>query len=152
MFDQLHRLARQSRTSDQRSEFFSAMQDAIDPALVQENLRIALSEELPPEPAAFVVVDVASTPENAPAALEFAKQHISELVGKLSSFTRATYIPGLFRAFSDAAHADELESYAAAHMLKADLPQAMKTAEEIRSKAAFKQRELPKIDQWIARN
>jgi aminopeptidase N len=149
-FDQFHRLARQGRTSDQRSEFFSAMQAAVDPALVQENLRLALSDELPPEPAAFVVVDVAGTPENAPAALEFAKQHISELLGKLSSFTRANYIPGLYHTFSDAARADDLESYAAAHMLKADLPQAAKAAEEIRFRAAFKQGELSKIDKWVA--
>jgi aminopeptidase N len=149
-FDELHRFARGGRSSDQRSEFFSAMQAAIDPTLVQENLRLALSNELPPEPAAFVVVDVAGTPENAPAALDFAKQHISELLGKLSSFTRANYIPGLYHGFSDAARANDLESYAAAHMLKADLPQAAKTAEDIRFRAAFKQRELTKIDQWVA--
>jgi len=148
--DQLHRLARGGRTTDQRSEFFSAMQAALDPALVQENLRLSLSDELPPEPAAFILVEVASTPENAPAALDFAKQHISELLGKLSSFTRANYIPGLYKAFSDTARATDLESFAAAHMLKADLPQAAKIAEDIRFRTAFKQRELSKIDQWVA--
>src|SRR5262249_18546638 len=115
-----------------------------------ENLQIALSNELPPEPAALSILGVSDTGEHAQLTLDFAMQHMPELLGKLSTFTRVTYIPGLFRPFSDAARASQLEVYAATKMAPSDSSQVAKVAEEIRAKAAFKQRELPKIDQWLA--
>lgn len=117
-FEQLHRLARQSQSTEEKQQFYWAMEGALDPKLAEENLKIALSDELPPEEAAFSLFSVAGSGEHADLVWKFAQQHMKELTWKLSSFARVAYVPGLLGMFSEAARADELEAYS-----KGNLPE-----------------------------
>ena len=150
-FEQFHQLARQSRSTEEKQQLYGAMQGALDSKLAEENLKIALSDELSPEVAAFSLFGVAGSGEHAELTWKFAQQHMKELTSKLSSFARVAYVPGLLRMFAEAARAAELEAYSKRHLPAEDQPEVAKAAEEIRLKAALKQRELPKIDQWASR-
>ncbi len=74
---------------------------------------------------------------------------MKELLAKLAFFNRNSYVPNLMEAFSEAARADELESYAQTNLPKDAQAEVVKGAELIRFKASLKARELPKIDQWV---
>lgn len=150
-FEQLHRLARQSQSTEEKQQFYGAMQGALDLKAAEENLKIALSDELAPELAAFSLFGVAFSGEHVELTWKFAQQHIKELTSKLSSFARVAYVPGLLEMFSEAARADELEAYGKRNLPAEAQPEVAKAAESIRFKAALKQRELPKIDQFVRR-
>ncbi|MEJ7617587.1 MAG: M1 family metallopeptidase [Pyrinomonadaceae bacterium] len=149
VYDQLHALGRQSRSTEEKRQFYGAMQGALDARLAEENLRLALTDELAPTDAAYSLFRVAVAGEHAELALEFAKKHMKELQGKLSAFGSNAYAPSLFEVFSESARADELEAYAKLNLPIEAQPDVAKSAESIRSAAAFKARELIKIDQWI---
>ena len=52
-------------------------------------------------------------------------------------------------AFSDAARADELEAFGKEHLPKDADKEVAKAAAKIRFQAKLKERELPKIDEWL---
>jgi aminopeptidase N len=150
-FEQLHGLARQSQNTEEKHQFYRAMQGALDPKLAEENLKIALLDELPPEEAAFSLFGVAGSGEHAELTWKFAQQHMKELTSKLASFSKGAYVPGLLGMFSETTRADELEAYSKRNLPAEDQPEVAKAAEQIRFKAALKQREMPKIDRWASR-
>ena len=78
------------------------------------------------------------------------RRHLSELLPRVDAFDRDGYVPQIIAAFSDAARADELEAFVKANVAEDALDKARQMGEEIRFKAALKQRELPVIDHWIA--
>lgn len=70
-------------------------------------------------------------------------------MSKLSAFASVSYVPGLLGMFSETARADELEAYSKRNLPGEAQSEVAKAAENIRVKAAIKQRELAKIDQWV---
>ncbi|MEJ7712900.1 MAG: M1 family metallopeptidase [Pyrinomonadaceae bacterium] len=148
-FEQLHKLARQSQSIEEKQQQYGAMQGAVDPRLAEENLKIALTDELPPSEASFSVLSVAASGEHLELSWKFAQQHLKELTSKLAAFSKGAYVPNLMGLFSEATRADELEAYSKHNLTAEDQPEVAKAAESIRFKSAFKQRELPKIDQWV---
>ena len=149
-YERLHKLGRESQSVEEKIQFYSAMASARDPKLAEETLKIALTDELPPEMAPYLLIPVAGGGERSEIVWRFAQQHLKELTGKLSEFAAAAYVPSLFGNFSDAARADELEAFAKAHLPAEAAPEVAKAAESIRFQSAFKERELPRIDAWVA--
>jgi aminopeptidase N len=148
-YDQLHDLGRKAEATEEKLRYYEAMQAALDPKLAAQTLQIALTDELSPSVAAGLVSGVAFSGEQPQLAWTFAQQHMKELLAKLAFFNRNSYVPNLMEAFSEAARADELESYAQTNLPKDAQAEVVKGAELIRFKASLKARELPKIDQWV---
>ncbi len=146
-YDQLRKLGRMAQSTEEKQQFYDAMMGALDPKLAQQNLQIALSNELPNEMAAYSLFTVASSGEHTEDAVRFAREHLKELSGKLPSGTSISYIPNLFSVFSDAERADELESFSKRNLSPEAQPDVAKAAESIRSKSSFKRRELPRIEE-----
>ncbi|MDB6020706.1 MAG: pepN, partial [Pedosphaera sp.] len=150
IYDQIHNLGRQATGTEERQLYYNAMCDAIDPQLARATLAISLTDEIVPEEATSLVIQVAAAGEQKDLAWEFAARHIHELLAKVESFSRNNYVPSILGSFSDAARADELESYVKKNVSPDALVKAQETAAEIRFKASLKQRELPAIDRWVA--
>ncbi len=147
-YDQLHALARAARTTVEKRRAYAAMQAALDPALASATLALTLGDELSATEAARNVAAVAAN-EHADLAWEFARAHTDELLKRTTFFGRNAYLPGIARASTDAARADELEALVRAKLPADALAEAAKGADLIRLYAAVKQRELPAIDAWV---
>jgi hypothetical protein len=124
------------------------MQAALDPALAAATLALTLGDELSATEAARNVAAVAAN-EHADLAWEFARAHTDELLKRTTFFGRNAYLPGIARASTEAARADELEALVRAKLPPDALAEAAKGADLIRLYAAVKQRELPAIDAWV---
>ena len=60
-------------------------------------------------------------------------------------------MPGIFRAFSEASRAEELESFAKANLPASVGAQVAKAADEIRFKAALKKRLPAEMAEWLGK-
>jgi aminopeptidase N len=147
---ELHQLARSATGTEERQLYYRAMAGALDPELAMLTLSIALTDETVPQETTSLVPQVAQSGEQPELAWEFARRHLKELLGELESFRRNTYLPAIMGPFSDAARADELETYVKENLGEDALAKAREAAEGIRFKAGWKERELPGIDRWIA--
>lgn len=149
-YEKIHELARNANGTEERQLYYLAMAGALDPALAKETLALSLTDETVPQETTALVIQVAQAGERQDLAWEFAKDNIKELLPKVDSFERNSYLPSLLNTFSDTTHAEELETYVKANVSEDALAKAKEAAESIRFKAALKQRELPGVDRWVA--
>jgi aminopeptidase N len=147
-FDQLHVLARNARTTEEKRRAYAGMQAAIDPVLAQEMIALSLGNELSATETARNLAIVAAN-EHPDLAWDFARQHADVLLAQTTFFGRNEYLPTIAQNFTDAARADELEAFVREHLSADFLPEMAKGADVIRLYAAVKQRELPAIDAWV---
>lgn len=149
-YEELHKLARNAKGTEERQRYYGAMTAALDAELAKATLELSLTTETVPQEATDLVLQVAATGEHKELAWEFVKKHLTELLGKVDTFERNSYVPSVLGSFSDNIRADELEAYVKSNVTEDALSKAREGAEGIRFKAALKQRELPVIDHWIA--
>ena len=150
IYEQLHEAAKKTDSVEQKRSLYGALAAAHDPALIQKTLAISLADELPPQHAARLVHRIAGGSEQPELAWEFARQHITELIAKLSSFRANDYVADIFENFADSARAEELETWAKQNLPPDAAPATAKAADAIRFKAALKDRLLPEIERAIA--
>ena len=140
--------AKATDSLEQKRNLYGALAAALEPALVQKALALALTDELPPQAAAYLVQRIAMGSEQPELAWKFAQEHLGALLAKLASTRANDYVPGIFGAFSESARATELEEWARKNMpADAGAPTA-RAADAIRFKAGLKARLLPQIDAW----
>ena len=147
-YEQLHRLAREARTTEDKRRAYGAMQAALDPDLAKATLALTLGNELSATEAARNVAAVAAR-EHADLAWEFTRANPEALLQRTTFFGRNTFLPGIARASTDAARADELLALVREKLPVDARTEAEKGADVIRLNAAIKKRELPAIDAWI---
>jgi aminopeptidase N len=149
-YDELHALARQAQGTEERHLCYGAMAEALNPELARQTLALSLSEESFPQEAATLVVKVANTSGQKELAWDFARQHITALLARVDPFSRGNYVPSILAAFSDRTRAAELEAFVQLNPANDAQIRAREAAEQIRFKAALKERELPAIAAWLA--
>ena len=137
---------------EEKERFYRALSGALDPALAQQTLDLALTNEIDPNQTPGLIGGVAYSGEQPDLAWQFVRQHQAAVLAKQAAYARAGFVPGLFGAFTDAARADELEAFARAHPADAAPTDTARTAARIRFLARLKQRALPSLDRWIARH
>lgn len=148
-YDQLHALARQALTTEEKRRMYRAMQAALDPALARQTLALALGDAMPVSERNYNVRRVALTGEHADLAWEFAQANFDALAKSLTAFERYDYAPDIMSGSSDAARADELEAFMKARFPAEAAVNGARVAEAIRDRAAFRARELPTLDAWV---
>jgi len=148
-YDQLHKLAKAAKSTEERNRYYHAMASALDPSLAELTLPISLTDETVPQEAIFLVPSVARAGEHPDLAWKFAQEHMTELLARTEEFGRNAYVPAIMSAFGDAAHADELERYVREHSPKG-MTKAKESAEGMRLASAIRDRELPGLDRWVA--
>jgi aminopeptidase N len=147
-WEKLHSLARNADSFEQKRALYSALTTVRDPALASKALALSLTNELIAPDAARIVGRVSYDGEHPELAWDFAREHLDALLEKLPALGVNDYVPGIFRGFTDAARADELEAFAQKNLPPAVHHSVAKSADEIRFEAEFKQRALPEIDAW----
>jgi len=151
-YDQIHARSRRARGSEERQLCYRVLAGALDPKLAEATLGLSLTDELTPQEATALVLEVARQGEHPELAWPFFQHHAKALLAKVDAFDRNNYVPSILGTFSDSPRADELEAYVRSHFPRDALVKARESAENIRFKAALKQRALPEIDAWIARH
>ncbi len=151
-WEKLHAMARAAEKTEDQNRYYAALQGVKDEALARRTLALALTEDRPFAQWFGIVSSVAS--EHPVLAWEFARAHAAELIAKVPESgafaTRNTYFAGIAAPFADATRADELEDFVREKVGPNAAAETAKVAEAIRFKAAFKTRELGRIDAWIA--
>ena len=150
-YEQFHARAKAESSWELKNQYYKAMGASRDPALAAKTLELSLTDEMPASSSTQLVEWVADSGQLPELAWVFARQHEKALTGKLASIRALSYLPEIARNFSDAAWADELETFAREHLP----PEAEKSVaiatDDIRFKAEFKARFIPELERWIAR-
>ena len=149
-WDAMRQLGLNTKSIEEKDNFYSAMASALGPDLARQTLQLSLTDELPPSSAAELVSQVASAGEQPELAWAFTQEHREELDAKLDALGRINFVPAVMRAFSDPARAQALEAYAQKNLPSGAKSQVAKAAEMIRLKADLKMRLIPEIRKWLA--
>ena len=154
-YDSLLALGRSTTNSDERVRYYMAAASARDPALANETLAIALTDELPPTLAGRVISEVASQGEHRDLAWNFVKANFTELTAKQGPSFQNNFPASLMTNFTDAPHAEELANFAPAHSTSGGRLVAARAYERIMTDADFSAQQLPTVNdvvkRWMAR-
>jgi aminopeptidase N len=149
IYTQLRELARKAAGVEERQLYVGAMIEVLDPELAKEALAVSLTDELVPQEASGLVARAAGSGK-VELVWEFVRTNAQKLLAKVDSFERNNFLPSIASGFSDAPRADELLAFVKQTISEEAAVKAGEAAEGIRFKAAFKKRELPVIDKWVA--
>jgi aminopeptidase N len=150
-YEQIHEWAKRETSAELKNELYQALASNRDPELAAKTLAISLTDELPPNEASWLISGVLHDGEHRELAWGFAREHLPAIIAKLGVMRANIYLPSLARTFSETAKADELEAIAKECMSPDAAPQVEKAVDEIRFKAALKQRLLPEFEAWAKR-
>jgi aminopeptidase N len=149
-YDILRALARETTSTSERERYHAAMAAALDPALAEATLALALTDEIPTSAVGRLVFGVASAGEHPDLAWTFVQQSFAALASKQGPFFRDNFAANLMTSFSDRAHAAELASFAPAQETRGGRMMAARTQEIILTDADFIDRILPAVDASVA--
>jgi len=150
-YDTLLALGRGTTNTNERIRYYSAAASARDPALAQETLAIALTDELPTTLVGTLISQVASLGEHRDLAWSFVRANFAALAGKLGPSFQNNFPANLMTNFTDAAHAAELAGFAPAQATPGGRRVAARSYERIMTAADFSAQQLPAIDEWVRR-
>jgi aminopeptidase N len=145
-YAKLHEFARKETSTEQKQFLYDALAESLNPTLAEKTLALSITNELVPKAAAGLVLRVGE--QHPKLAWDFAKPNLETLFAKLSSIRANDYVPNIFRNFTDAERADELEGFAKTDLPPDAGPMVARGAEEIRQNAELKGRIVPEIDTW----
>jgi aminopeptidase N len=150
-YDALLALARKATNTEERSRYYTALASARDSNLAQDTLRIALSDELPPNLAGGLIWTVASDGEQTSLAWSFIKENLAALVARHGVDYRDNQIPYLLTNSADPASAAELRNFTPVLQTGGGRVNAARAEDNILTHADIVARQLPAIEDWIRR-
>jgi aminopeptidase N len=148
IWSQLHTLAKTTKDSQQKEEYFTMLGAARDPALVKQALELVLTDEAPVTVRPSII-DAADGyfPETA---VDFVSAHADAINAMLEPDSRNEYLPRLAGNSYDTATIPKLEAYAAAHIPATALQATVKAKAAILYYAQVRKDRLPEVDRWLA--
>jgi aminopeptidase N len=150
-YDTLLALGRKTTNTDERVRYYTAAANARDPALAEQTLAIALTDELPTSLVGAQISQVASQGEHRDLAWSFVKTNFAALAAKQGPSFQNNFPANLLTNFTDAAHAEELASFAPAQATSGGRIVAARSYERIMTAADFSAQQLPAVDEWVRR-
>lgn len=151
LWEKLHRLAKGTTSTEQKHWLYGALITAQDPQLAKRALALSLTGELPAKLATRLVSRVASEGEKPEAAWDYAKSKLPELLALMSANSADEYVAYIFRNFSDAARADELETFSKENLPPSAARPTAIASDEIRFQTKLKARLLPELAAYLKR-
>jgi aminopeptidase N len=146
-YDALLALARGASQPGERQRYYVAAASARDLDLARETLALTLTDELPAGGVSSVIATVASAGERRDLAWSFVKENYPKLVARQKGSSQDNFISSLLMTFTDAAHAEELVSFAEAHKIAAG-PIVTRAYVRMMADAEFSA-QLPTVDAWV---
>jgi aminopeptidase N len=150
-YDTLLALGRKTTNTDERVRCYMAAASARDPALAEETLAIALTDELPTSLVGRLISTVASQGEHRDLAWNFVKATFAALAARLGPSFQNNFPANLLTNFTDAAHAEELANFAPAQATSGGRIVAARSYERIMTDADFSAQQLPAVDERVKR-
>ncbi len=151
IYDTLLALGRGTTNTDERVRYYMAAASARDPALANETLAMALTDELPTTLVGRLISEVASQGEHRDLAWNFVKANFAALAAKQGPSFPEYFPAGLMTNFTDAAHAEELANFAPAQSTAGGRTVAARSYERIMTDADFSAQQLPAVNEWVTR-
>jgi aminopeptidase N len=145
-YAKLRALVKAETSTEQKRLLLGALAASQNPEHARQTLALSLTGELVPRAATRLVIDTGA--EHPALALDFAKANLEALLGQLPAFAANDYVPDIFRNFTDASRARELEAFAQSHLPPTTAPSVARAADQIRHRAEVKARVLPEIETW----
>jgi aminopeptidase N len=149
-YDALHELARRTTNASERVRYYSALAAARAPALVEETLALALTEEVPTNLVGTLIFGVASAGEHPDLAWAFVQGNFAALASRQGPFFRDSFAANLMANFSERARAGELAGFAPAQETVGGRMMSARAQETILTDADFIAQILPAVDDWVA--
>ena len=147
-WDQLHALARATKDSLQKREFYTLLGLARDPSLARKALALVLSDEAPITLRPSILDAVAGY--HPKMAFDFASANWKAINAMLEPDSRNEYVPRLAAASFSPAMIGKLEAYARAHIPPGARQETVKAEAAIAYHARVRTERLPEVDRWIA--
>ena len=151
-YDQLHGLAKNAKTTEEKRRYYFAMAGAKSDALAQETLHITVSGEMPAEMASVRVglVQAVATAGHPKRAWEFYKANYAVLMSSLSTFEQVLGIAQAPDAFWNAAPVADLEAFVRKSVPADAAPQVAKSIERVKFRRELQARLVPQLDAYTA--
>jgi aminopeptidase N len=146
-WEEIHQLAQKAPTALEKTELYTLLGRARDPALAQRALTLALSGETEPTTAPAIISAVAGA--HPKLGLDFAIAHWAQVEPLLDSSARIGYVSRLAHNASDLSVADDLDAFAQAHIEPGARGDIRKTRAQIEYNARVRTQRLPEIDRWL---
>jgi aminopeptidase N len=144
-WDALKAMADRALTTEAKFRYYRALVEARDPALADRSLQLATGAEVPQLVRNGVVSDVAKS-GHLDAAWAYARDHADALLADVTHYAGGRYLARIVETSADPMKADELEAFVKARLPAGALLEALRTADEIRTRARLKARLLSQLD------
>ena len=133
-----------------RTQLYTQLAGAIDPALARKALDLALTPEPGETTSSVMISRVASLhPE---LAFDWAVANKDKVNEKVDNSARTRFIPGLGASSSNPAMAEKIKAWAAANLAEGSRGEADKAAASVLNRARIREQRLPAITAWVAKN
>jgi aminopeptidase N len=146
-WDQLHRLAKSTRTELERMELYELLGSTENETLARRALSLAMSGEPSPTTTPAMISRVSVL--HPALAFDFTVQHWDGVSPLLEPATQASFVPQLLNTTTDLALIGRLDAFAARE-IPADARQDVTKAEAgIRYLSDIRHERLPEVDAWL---
>ncbi len=110
LWDSLHDEAKKTKDRSERGQILAAMSAFQDPAIVQENFKVAMSDELDPRETYALIGGAAQNPQNRQTTYDFVKQNYDSIIGRMPREWGAS-TPYIASGFCDEAHRADVAAF-----------------------------------------
>jgi alanyl aminopeptidase len=110
LWEKFHAAAKVEKDRRERGRLLGAMSDFRDPAIVQENFKIALSDEFDPRESLTLIYGAGRDPKTRQMAWDFVKQRYDDIVARMPKDFGGR-LAGVGSGFCDAEHRADLEAF-----------------------------------------
>jgi aminopeptidase N len=149
-FDELRDLGRQAAGTEAKLRYYYALAGAREPALIEEVVNVALTDEIPSGRINRYLASAAYASDDPDRVWELVLKSREPVMAKLTAGQRQALLPRIASASSNPSIAFELRwKTKEAKISEGARYEADKTADEIEFKADFKERLLPQIENWL---
>ena len=148
-YDQLHRLGRAASGTEAKLRFYNALGAASDPSLVEQTVKIALTDEVPNGRVNRYLVAAADSSDAPDLVWRAFLPERKSVEDKLTARQRDTLLPVIASASSDPKVAAELQALPEARSSSGAKHEAAKAVDEIGFKSEYRARLLPSVAQWL---
>ncbi|QUD86482.1 M1 family metallopeptidase [Phenylobacterium montanum] len=147
-WERLHQLAKTAKSELERTEYYSLLGAADDPALAAKALDLALSGEPPATTAPDIIGAVSD--RHPGLALDFTSAHWAKVSELLEPDSRPSFAPHLVTGEPDRGLADRLNAFADRNIPEDARQEVRKAVSSILYQAQVRDARLPEVDRWIA--
>jgi aminopeptidase N len=148
-FETLRRLIRDARSQEDEFLFGGALVRMRDPALVRRVMDIGLTDEWRPGAASWYMRNIGLYSGHPAIARDFVVDNFRAVQAKASLMSRAWTLPSAFAGFNEKGEAERLLSLQRTLLGEESMSAAEQVAEQIREKAAVREREEQRLPELL---